>query len=284
MIQKLSYLLLSVFITVTASATEFTGKDAHKKFPGAERVLINEISNVPSFIVFPDHVQIDEEKVMHLLRDGLGMNAEDSWKLYKIQKDKIGFTHKRFNQYYNNIKVETGEYILHIKNGNVKHINGVFYDNLNINSSPSLSEASALQSALDHIGARTYKWENQIEEAYIKLFEDDMSATYYPKGELVIMAKDAVFKPEEREFRLCYKFDVYADMPMSRDYVYVDAHNGEIVYKQSRICHGNAVGTANTRYAGTQTINTDSLSPTSYRLRDYTKGAGVLTWDLNNGT
>ena len=58
---------------------------------------------------------------------------------------------------------------------------------------------------------------------------------------------------------------------LSRAYIYVDAHTGEIVHKNDIIKHAVASGTLATRYSGTRTTNTDSYSG-SYRLRDYSRG------------
>ena len=195
---RITLLLLSLSIVFSANAGEFTGKEASKKFPGAEQVVINKISNVPSFVVFKDYLNISEDKALSLLRSGLQMSAEDKWDLYKIQKDDLGFTHKRFYQYHNGVKVETGEYILHMKNGKVKHMNGVFYDQLNIDPNPGISEKAALTSALEHIGANLYKWELEVEEEHAKYLANDPHASHYPEGELVIMAKGAIFDLEKR--------------------------------------------------------------------------------------
>src|ERR1041385_1006262 len=52
---------------------------------------------------------------------------------------------------------------------------------------------------------------------------------------------------------------------------------GELVGREERIHAGDAAGTANTLYSGTRTIHSEQITANSYRLRDYTRGAGIVT-------
>lgn len=45
----------------------------------------------------------------------------------------------------------------------------------------------------------------------------------------------------------------------------------------------NVNGKAITKYAGTQTIKVDSLGPTSFRMRETTRGNGIETYDNTSG-
>jgi Zn-dependent metalloprotease len=80
-----------------------------------------------------------------------------------------------------------------------------------------------------------------------------------------------------RELRLCYKVDVYALQPLSRAEYFVDAKTGKVIGKKDKIFFSDVTGTANTAYSGSQTIHSDQTSANAYRLRDYTKGNGVIT-------
>ena len=124
-----------------------------------------------------------------------------------------------------------------------------------------------------------------------------------PTGELVyipIVQGGGIYR-----LLLAYKFDIYAATPISRDYIYVDAISGRIAAidpimkhaKSSNEKHNhspivvepyeNAVknstalvlGTADTRYSGTQSIET-TLDGTQYILHDTTRGGGVRTYNL----
>ena len=51
----------------------------------------------------------------------LRLSKSDDMRLYKIEKDNLGFTHYRFMQYYKNIRIAGAEYILHVDNKGVTY-------------------------------------------------------------------------------------------------------------------------------------------------------------------
>jgi len=53
------------------------------------------------------------------LKNLLQAKPQDDFRSTKETTDKFGITHIRFQQYYNGIKVEGAEYILHGKNRNI---------------------------------------------------------------------------------------------------------------------------------------------------------------------
>ena len=125
------------------------------------------------------------------------------------------------------------------------------------------------------MNAEIYKWQIPEEEQWIKEYFND---TYYPVGELVIV-KDRL--KTDSNYRLAYRFDIYAHKPMSRNYIWVDAITGDIIDVASRIMFDNAVGTAETRYSGPRTITTDSYNG-SYRLRETRNGVNISTFNMNH--
>ena len=64
---------------------------------------------------------------------------------------------------------------------------------------------TALTKAIDYIGADTYKWELAAEEALLKTTEEDVNATYYPKGELVYINEGGL---PTGELKLTYRFNI----------------------------------------------------------------------------
>ena len=68
-------------------------------------------------------------------------------------------------------------------------------------------------------------------------------------------------------------------MPLSRQYIFIDANTGKILETFNRIHQSDEVGTAETIYNGTVSITTDSYSG-SYRLRETGRGAGIETMTL----
>ena len=157
----------------------------------------------------------------------------------------------------------------------------MFFQDAKPKNSFSLSESDALKSALADIHATTYKWEIPVEENHLKLETKNSAATYYPKGKLVIIQAER--DVTSNDFRFAWQFDVYAQAPLSRDFVYVDAQDGSILRKDTRIHTADAPSTATTGYRGVQSIVSDSYTG-GYRLREAGRGNGIRTFNLLKGT
>ncbi|MBN4065710.1 M4 family metallopeptidase [Candidatus Amoebophilus asiaticus] len=254
---------------------------ANKKIAGSEFIWYDNNFNVPCYIRLSKDKVIPVNELELWLRNVLQFRNEDELRLLRIENDQLGFTNYRFEQFYKNYPVVGGVYIAHIKNNKVISVNGEFFDDLHVNTSKQITEQQALNSALRSIGARVYKWQFPEEERHIKLVTNDPSATYFPKGMLVIAPVNGVYGM--RDFRLAYKFDVYAHEPLSRNYVYVEVITGKVIWQSNRIHTDDAVGVAETRYSGTQSMITDSTG-TEYRLRETGRGGGIETYDMNEGT
>ncbi|TND07528.1 MAG: peptidase M4, thermolysin [Bacteroidetes bacterium] len=279
-----SYVLIALSCTTSVifAQQSFTGSEANRICPGSETVLINKQSQVPSFIAFAKGAGPSAMNVFSKLRGPLKMQPADEWQHFKTTKDNLGFTHYRYRQFYNNIPVKGGEYIIHEKNGAVESVNGMFFNGLQINTNPSVSVQDALSRAMAYVHARIYKWQLPEEETMLKHIKNDLSATYFPQGELLIIAERGdIFK---RNMKLAWKFDIYAAEPMSRQYVYLDAHTGEIIHFENRIHEIDVPATANTMYSGTQNITCDNFSAGQYRLREAARGQGIHTFNLANST
>lgn len=222
-----------------------------------------------------------------LLQEKLNLNRHEEMKLLKTESDHIGFQHQKFQHYYKGIPVEGSTYTVHSKNGAPSHMTGNYREVDEIQTTPSIAEANALEFAKTATNAREFAWENQSQNNLAP-------AVSKPKGELVIVQNT----PNGYKSRLAYKFHIMATKPFANAYVYVDAITGEIVRYNSLIKHAhgfgkrgatvttpvaNATGTAATRYSGSQSIITDSNAGT-FRLRDYSRGNGILTYDATTAT
>ncbi len=260
-----------------------------------ERLVVSTQDQTPAYIEFNTQLKaVPEAKAVDLLKSQLNVPPQTDFRLYREETDPVFGKLLRYQQYYNGIKVEFGRYYVHVSNGVIKSINGDYEPVENIDTKPSISEEKAFDAALKFINARKYAWEVGNVPGYTK-----------SEPELVIVRD---LNPAHRDtymsFRLAYKFDIYAVEPLSRDYVYVDAHTGKVLFKNSIIKLHNfgnntsstvreysventtstkSTGTAETRYSGTQSIET-YYSNGSYLLRDYTRGNGIFTYNMHNGT
>ncbi|WGH74503.1 M4 family metallopeptidase [Tenacibaculum tangerinum] len=244
-------------------------------------------------IEFNESSKVSLQKAPDLIKKRLKLFKDDRLHKLTSTKDDIGFTHEKYQQKFKGVKVEFATYTAHAKNGVLKSMNGEFYDVGKVNTTPKLSKEQAFKKALSHTGAEKYLWE--FPEA-----AKEMDNYKKPEGELLILPKEVIGKKEPK---LAYKFDIFATKPLSRGYLYIDAHTGETLFYNAIIKHadkfghvGNitkyakksnkaeaatafVTGTAQTRYSGTKSIET-ALSGGSYILSD--AGRKVYTRDAKN--
>ena len=208
----------------------------------------------------------------------LSLNDNADLILKRTEQDNHGFIHFRFCQTYKGVPIENSMFIIHTKNGLLKSLGGSIVTDfdplMDERSGARISAAQSVTSAVNYVHAKVYAWQDADMEQRIKIQTGNANATYLPKTSLVWYSPTDDVSP--RELRLCYKVDVYARQPLSRAYYFVDAITGQVLGKKDEIFFSDATGTANTAYSGAQTIHSD-LNGSSYRLRDYTKGNGIIT-------
>ncbi len=230
----------------------------------------------PKVISIPSGVRINATNVSTWLGQYFKSGSQTDFIIVKQFSDDLGFIHYRLQQRYRGIPIEFSALTAHEKNGRIQSVSGDFFPVYNVNVQPALSENQAFQRALHYVGAKKYLWEIP-EEAHMMNYS-------FPRGKLVILPD---FKNKDSKSfegaRLAFKFDIYAVDPVRRSYIYVDAHNGKILYEDKIIKHAVATGTADTRYSGQRSIKTDSYNG-SYRLRDYSRGNGIETYNMHQGT
>ncbi|ALD22875.1 hypothetical protein AM218_15305 [Hymenobacter sp. DG25A] len=207
-------------------------------------------------------------EAQQMFREQLALSKEEALVRSQADKDELGFLNERYQQYYKGIKVENGVYLLHARQGEVEAINGKLERLGKISTTPSLNEEQALGRALSFVSAKKYMW------------QDD--ASYKPKGELVIV-RNTLSKNTAGKATLAYKFDVYAQQPVSRAYIYVDAQSGEVISKNDIIKHTAATASFATAYSGTRSL-ADDYTGATYRLREVTRGLGIETYNCKKGS
>lgn len=282
-------LLLSLSILILISTYSFSqtfeGREAEAKIKGAKKVEFSNRSTHPEYVEFSESSTyrkggLNPEEVIYTL---FNFSNQDQLVAVKKTNDDLGFTHTRYKQYYKNIPVEGADYIAHERSGGLDCINGLLFKLNNISVIPSLSENEALKKALTYVGAKKYMWENIAHITELREAFNDPNFNFNPSGKLVIYPKNNEFI-ESADFRLAYKFNIYAVEPESRAYIYVDAKTGEIVGRQDLIHTADVQGSATTRYSGVRQITTDQVSSSSYRLRETGRGNGIQTMNAKKTT
>ena len=230
------------------------------------------------FVELKDSYQVSSSDALAFLNALLFAESGAELKLLRSESDGIGYEHRRYSVYFQNILVAGKNVVAHFRDGKLISFNGELADvELPINSFV-ISESAALNAALLKVGATKYKWQNKEEEAQMALIFNEPSFSYYPKAEKVIIEK-------EGQCIKAYKFNIYAEEPLYRADVFVNASSGKIVEELNLICTANTPGTAPTKYSGTQTITCD-LTNSLYTLRESPRGPGlgVETYNCKNTT
>jgi len=194
------------------------------------------------------------------------------------EKDNLGYLQERYAQYYKGIKVEHSDIRVRYLNGLFVSANGEYINAQNIDITVVLSKNNAIEKAKEYFGAKAYMWEDEAENNWLKSITNNETATFYPNPEIVI-CKNSI-DVQDTTFHIAYKIDIYAKEPIRRDYIFVDAKNGDILAVNSILVNVN--GTADTRYSNSRSISTQQ-NGSSYRLRGYDNNRSIETYNMNKG-
>lgn len=273
-------LIIALGFSLKAQIQSFQGKQAQDLIPSAAEFAVKDGDKLPNYVRFKEGEQPREGKFFEELKAWLELNEELNFKLRNSSEDELGQEHLHYWQTYASYKIDMAWLNLHLKDGRVLSFNGSYLAEPKADLNIRLSEAEALERALDDIGASTYKWEDPNEEEHLRMESGDQEASHFPKAEMTLMNSSLNI---HEELQLCYQFNIYAQEPLGRYNYYVSATNGEIVYVESLIHTGDSPAKAVTAYSDTVTIITDSVG-NYFRLREQGRGNGIETYDLNNGT
>ncbi len=181
---------------------------------------------------------LTEYRAMFSMRSGLGDLR------HRITRENRGVNHVTFDQYYEGIRVEGGEYRVHIQtDGRVDMANGSYYPDIEVPTTPSISINDAIRAAITQLELSTH--ENLKTES-----------------ELVIW-------PGDETYHLAWKLILFSSEPMA-DWEFIsDAHSGMELIRQNRITHVTGTGDVYPTHPGLSSVSSRSL----YRLT----GNGTLT-------
>ncbi len=232
------------------------------------------VKQPPSLMVFDASQSYSLQNSTLIFKEVLNPSSPTSFTLLKQNQDPLGFTHQTMQEYFKGVKVEFATVTLSSKNGTVQSLNSAYFPIAeDFSITPSISKTLAFNSAITHVGATKYMWQNTAEAALADNYKK-------PTGELVILP--ALENISETN-RLAYKFDIYATAPLYRADVYIDAITGQFIMENKKIHDANVPATGTSLYNGTVSFTADNASG-PYRLRQTADGGGIQTYDLNNST
>lgn len=156
---------------------------------------------------------------------------------------------------------------LHYRHGELYYINGEYVKD---NPQPvqiSLHASDVLSIATNVLHAEKYIW------------QDDRMMELLAEQELAAMpTPELVYAITQDRPLLAYRIEVFSTIPLSRKAVYVDPTTKEVVITRELTC--SATGTADTRYSGTRSIETE-MSGSDYISQATNLSRGIIIKTLN---
>lgn len=277
---KRTIIFLVSFLPIGAHAQKTTSISAINLAKDAQEVTFNKRTNTPSFIKFKDNRGFKTTDFTQWAAMQYEMRASDQLKLISTSNpDELGRIRYRYQQEYKGIPVEGAVLNVHEKDGKVIAVNGDYYHTITPINTIRVQSANGVELAKNYIGAEQYKWENKLEESQIRASLNKPDFTFNPIAKLILMP---TIEGGKQVHRYVYKIDVYAQKPLGRWDIYIDAETGTVLNKVSKLCSADVKGTAVTKYHGTHQITTDSISPNQFLLRQKNrKGFGQHIEALN---
>lgn len=138
-----------------------------------------------------------------------------------------------------------------------------------------MEESQALEKVLSFVNAKKYKWEDAAMERFAKQNSQNPNATYFPKGELVIV-KDSL-----NNFQLAWKFVVSTLEPDDELLVIINAITGKLINKGTLILDNNVACVAQTLYSTNQNITGDTYTG-GIRLSEVRNNVNIHTLSMRN--
>lgn len=190
----------------------------------------------------------------------LQLNEKTTAVLTDTLTDIAGGFHESYKECYNGIEIEGSRYSIHYdKYGKACMANGNFRTINQLDVIPVINEENALKAALDYAETKLKVSKAQAvnNAQLVILFKDDIPYLSY---KLYVEGTDI----EKESIILC---------------IFIDALDGHCV--EERNAQYNISTTVNTTYSGQRAIQTQYYSGI-YRLRDYTRGNGIETYDAED--
>ena len=281
LIQQFVFMKKIVFSVLLLSTSALTAQDQKITLntnlaSQVEKVEYNSRTNFPGFIAFKSQastISINKNN-NDWAKQIFPMRSSDALVFKSKNEDaQTNASYYKFQQAYQSIPVEFAMLNFKERNGKLEVLTGDYYADINPSNNISIDKEQALTFAKQAVPAKVYKWELKKEEAEMKVALNKSDFSYDPQTTLVILP---INKNNKKEFRYAYKLDIFAHEPLQRYHVYIDAENGDLLKKLSRICATDVKSRGMTRYVGMQSFMSDSLSPNSFVLRENNrKGIGM---------
>jgi bacillolysin len=257
-------------------------------FWNSEMKRIATPTSKPGWINIRPEININPSVFFSAEKKALQLGVNDDMQLSKTEKDNIGFTHYKYQQFYKGYKIIFAEFLLHSLNGKLITANGKIITRLNRKPVINISKTLALQKALQFLPAAQYAWQiPQLENDYKEILHDPV-ATYKPVAELVWIGIDEKGDNKNSpEYELAYMFDIYPASLYGKK-IFISAANGRVIksYPLRANCDGAGAFTNFYGFQGFSTRLIPGSSPARWNLWNDCQPAFIHTkkWNATGPT
>ena len=129
--------------------------------------------------------------------------------LDRVESDKAGMQHVRFKQVVNDVPVFGGQLIVHLQDGGVRAVNGNYFPDVKVDTTPAFSQDAAVALVRADVGD--------------------------PQAELRAERSGLVVYVDEGHPHLAWKIDLYSEKNLGDWLYFVDAHDNRIVHKLNQL-------------------------------------------------
>ena len=220
------------------------------------------------------HRNLTERNFFQTMENEIGL-SHCSFSKGNSPKSKTKYNYSRYQQYYKNIEIVGGVYILHTQNGKVMRGRGKLIPDLDINTSPLVSlnfaqeiAASKLVSNLMNVSPENVG--NELPEFALS------------DHRLVIIGNK--FPEASENYTLAYELNLVTEQPrMIDETLYIDAHSGRYINHFTNVHSAPIETDIQTFQYGKQTVTVEEESSSLYLLEDNTRN-GNRVLDSENGS
>jgi Zn-dependent metalloprotease len=222
------------------------------------------------------------------MREELGLDENHTFQMQSLQRDPLGQTHIRFQQYYHGVRIWGGEVITHTQTDGrelppttlaLKH-------KVQVDISPKLSAHDALAVVKKDLALSSEFSTTPTTELVI--YPEKVSRVSASKATVLqekLNAEDVV--TEIAGYQLAYYIHTEVNNPNDTrhtDYL-INAHTGAIIEKWDSLLSENAIGNGKSQYSGAVSLNTNSVAG-GFELRDLTRpvSGGNVVYNLDHST
>lgn len=194
----------------------------------------------------------------------LKMKSEDTFEKHVLKSHNPETSHEVYEQFYKGIRVASGSYVFHYKNGRITRIRGEFIPIDDLNTTPSITKEEAMLAFAKYKG---------IPRDSVLGFS----------SELLIISPFGQSVQQKRKPVLAYKIYLDVNHFKNDEVGYIDAHKGSVISTARATASYSTYGYFETRYNNNVYAYT-SYYNNKYHLADSIRDAIISTWDLNGNS